>query len=212
MYDCNITFVSGSVELESSILCEYINYHIIMMALFGTMSALLMLTTIVLISYYGRSPSLPQSNSIELCIFLVSISLLLSLGFDGALVILYLLSFAVIIYTAIQLFFFERAARMMGSGISGTSWNDVHPSPDQHDATISVSVAGGSLPIRESILDDQLLHLSESVIIGVSESCSICLETDNGTWVTTACGHNFHAICIQKWQNGTCPLCRENVI
>lgn len=41
--------------------------------------------------------------------------------------------------------------------------------------------------------------------------CSICLNTENGSWVSVlGCNHHFHDDCIlQQWAtNGTCPNCR----
>ena len=44
------------------------------------------------------------------------------------------------------------------------------------------------------------------------DECCICMEHDNGVenrWIKlTSCGHVFHAHCISKWRNNTCPLCR----
>ena len=46
------------------------------------------------------------------------------------------------------------------------------------------------------------------------DSCSICLEEADCArpgprWVSLArCSHRFHADCIRRWQEDTCPNCR----
>ena len=43
-------------------------------------------------------------------------------------------------------------------------------------------------------------------------SCSICLEDINindANIVITKCNHYFHKTCLAKWQNNTCPNCRN---
>ena len=48
----------------------------------------------------------------------------------------------------------------------------------------------------------------------VPNECPICLlEIRFNEERRTACGHNFHAVCLERWlnQNPTCPLCRANL-
>lgn len=56
---------------------------------------------------------------------------------------------------------------------------------------------GGSLP------KDNLLELP---------TCAVCLERLDDSIVTVLCNHSFHAQCLQKWQDTTCPVCRHNQI
>ena len=54
-----------------------------------------------------------------------------------------------------------------------------------------------------------------SNIFNISEEnkCSICLEVNNNNKIYLDCGHNFHALCIQKWKlrNDSCPICRQRI-
>ncbi|KAL1893639.1 hypothetical protein Cpir12675_004027 [Ceratocystis pirilliformis] len=40
--------------------------------------------------------------------------------------------------------------------------------------------------------------------------CPVCLERmdDSSGLITIACQHIFHSTCLQKWQDGGCPVCR----
>ena len=45
--------------------------------------------------------------------------------------------------------------------------------------------------------------------------CSICLmsftESDDSTPTYLVCKHRFHTACIKKWNNETCPVCKQDV-
>ncbi|CAN6288874.1 unnamed protein product [Urochloa humidicola] len=48
---------------------------------------------------------------------------------------------------------------------------------------------------------------------GIPEDCPICLEPfadDDGVRVVPACGHLYHAPCIDRWldMRNSCPVCR----
>uniref|UniRef100_A0A0A9BNE9 RING-type E3 ubiquitin transferase n=1 Tax=Arundo donax TaxID=35708 RepID=A0A0A9BNE9_ARUDO len=52
---------------------------------------------------------------------------------------------------------------------------------------------------------------------GLPEDCPICLEPfgdDDGVRVVPACGHLFHAPCIDRWLDvrNSCPVCRCAVV
>ncbi|XP_062201637.1 probable E3 ubiquitin-protein ligase ATL45 [Phragmites australis] len=52
---------------------------------------------------------------------------------------------------------------------------------------------------------------------GLPEDCPICLEPfgdDDGVRVVPACGHLFHAPCIDRWldERNSCPVCRCAVV
>uniref|UniRef100_A0A0E0L7P7 RING-type domain-containing protein n=1 Tax=Oryza punctata TaxID=4537 RepID=A0A0E0L7P7_ORYPU len=52
---------------------------------------------------------------------------------------------------------------------------------------------------------------------GDGGDCPICLSGGGGggeTWKETACGHRFHARCVERWarSKGSCPMCRREML
>lgn len=45
------------------------------------------------------------------------------------------------------------------------------------------------------------------------DECSICLDKNNNSFITTKCNHKFHEDCFYKWMeiNSSCPICREKI-
>src|SRR5439155_17530307 len=71
------------------------------------------------------------------------------------------------------------------------------------------------------ITDHSITHFTinvndTNVFIPENEVCSICLDKyeENNPGIKLECVHIFHKKCIIEWlnNNGTCPLCRQNVI
>ena len=46
----------------------------------------------------------------------------------------------------------------------------------------------------------------------MNDTCSICLNPVRKTRSVTelGCGHMFHSECIEKWEQQTCPTCRDD--
>ena len=44
-------------------------------------------------------------------------------------------------------------------------------------------------------------------------NCSICLDEEKYTNISTLCKHEFHKICLDTWlnENETCPYCRNSL-
>jgi hypothetical protein len=193
MYYCNVTLGFDSIETESVMLCDFVNYHIIMLAFFGTISILLMFTILGLFACYGYNQNTPTTYSIQISGLLMFATFLLSMGIDGALIILYLVSILIIFYTFVQSCINSLAPHFE---IYRTRRLDTTSVLD------SINVTDG-VEMRQS-----MEHFINDTLNKVISNCSICLETDEGPWFVTACGHMFHPTCIQKWQKDTCPLCR----
>uniref|UniRef100_A0A0D9WLQ8 RING-type domain-containing protein n=1 Tax=Leersia perrieri TaxID=77586 RepID=A0A0D9WLQ8_9ORYZ len=55
---------------------------------------------------------------------------------------------------------------------------------------------------------------------GDGSDCPICLDGGGGggddSWKETACGHRFHAGCVEKWAavkgRSSCPMCRQEMM
>ncbi len=181
MYYCNLTLSYDGVELESSLMCDFVNYHIIMLALFGMISIILIIATAILNAWYGNNPTSSQENFIEFCVGWVVVTSLLSFGIDGAVLIIDIILFLSFVWKVIRFCFIKLHYFV--------SWS----------TRFSVSRfihAIGKTPGQDSNT------------AAIRQHCPICLETDYGPWFTTPCGHMFHRDCIQRWQSGTCPLCR----
>lgn len=51
----------------------------------------------------------------------------------------------------------------------------------------------------------------ELSLIGFHGECSICLEGIYDKVLILDCHHSFHYCCIKKWNNNSCPYCRETI-
>lgn len=58
----------------------------------------------------------------------------------------------------------------------------------------------------ESVADDCLPEASEHLT--ELPTCAVCLERMDDGVLTILCNHTFHANCLQKWTDTTCPVCR----
>ena len=99
---------------------------------------------------------------------------------------------------------------------------------DQHDFDTCPDIDAISNASRETLVDDEVQHTTESVNHDDSTSsdgdpeCTICMtqlsQAPEGEHVvlgtrTLECNHIFHTHCIDRWlaQNNHCPLCRQPV-
>uniref|UniRef100_A0A1I7X9M7 RING-type domain-containing protein n=1 Tax=Heterorhabditis bacteriophora TaxID=37862 RepID=A0A1I7X9M7_HETBA len=62
----------------------------------------------------------------------------------------------------------------------------------------------------ECASEDQLINLSSGGDSQLTEipTCAVCLERMDDGVVSILCNHSFHAGCLQKWTDTTCPVCR----
>ena len=191
MFSCNITFISATVETESASLCDFLNYHMVVFVMFVSVSAILLFISVVSIVYHGPNATPQQIDSIERCTRWAMVMLLLSFGVDGAFVVFYFICFILVFATTIYVSFHSLQEVVVAT------------------ARVAVSSATRAICRRSNLVVDS----SESgvQIVILNTSCPICLETDNGPWHTTPCGHVFHPACINRWERDTCPLCRAAI-
>ncbi len=65
---------------------------------------------------------------------------------------------------------------------------------------------------RLSVTAENTTFLNSSLLPQQQDHCPVCLEQlVNGRpqSFTTACGHTFHAACIERLENPQCPVCRS---
>lgn len=186
MFSCNITLILATIETESTSLCDYVNYHMVMFVMCISVSAILLSISVISIAYYGPNATPQQIDSIERCTKWALAMLLLSFGVDGAFIVFYFICFVLVFATTAYVGFNSLHQVMVTSA--------------------RVTVARVMCSRRSNLIVDSSQSSVQVVII--STSCPICLETDNGPWHTTSCGHVFHPACINRWRRETCPLCR----
>lgn len=188
MITCAVVFLPANVTLESNWMCSYVNYHITMLLLFGSISVTLSLITLLLWVCYGSNPSPSQAFSVRYCATWALTNALLATGFEGPIILFYLCVVLAIVHMTLLVCLFEqRHFFFFGTRVAAETTTD-------HD-----------------------LHIDEENIIQgettTSPICSICLDTvtTNGPLLKTPCNHVFHQECLRKWRRNTCPLCRQEV-
>jgi hypothetical protein len=96
-------FLQGSIDLESSVTCEYVHYHIAVLLLFGSSSILMMFTAIALAIIYGNTPTEDQTKQIHQCAQWALGTLLLSAGFEFVLLLVYVALFVCMLVAGTRL-------------------------------------------------------------------------------------------------------------
>ena len=191
MYPCNITFIYTTVSTEYASVCDFANYHMFMFVMCVSVSAVLLSISVASILYYGSNATPQQIDSIERCTRWAMVMLLLSLGVDGAFIVFYFTCFILVFGTTTYVCF-----QSFQQGMVAITRDMV--------ARITRTVCRSSNLV--AISGESNIH-----VVVLNTSCPICLETDDGPWYTTPCGHVFHPNCIGQWQRATCPLCRAVV-
>ncbi|PAV56727.1 hypothetical protein WR25_04996 isoform A [Diploscapter pachys] len=60
----------------------------------------------------------------------------------------------------------------------------------------------------ESLTSNQMADVREDDRLVELPTCACCLERLDDGVVSILCNHTFHAECLQKWSDITCPVCR----
>jgi galactokinase len=69
-----------------------------------------------------------------------------------------------------------------------------------------------SMPSMTHTIVQKQLSKAEAETYCMDDDCVICLSTHKMTDACTInCGHQFGSICLAKWKNNTCPLCRTTI-
>jgi hypothetical protein len=171
-------------------MCDYVNYHIVMFVACGLLSMCLACAALALKAYHGSNPTPQQEDSVEACSQWALTALVLTFGFEGALILFYAIGFVTIAGMVAYLGFVELHQIAM------------------HAARL---LSRRSNTIASTVVEEEAKMSPAPVATGAQATCPICLETDTGPWLTTRCGHVFHRTCIRRWQKDTCPMCREHV-
>jgi hypothetical protein len=107
-HSCNLEpFLPGRVDLESSVTCEYVRYHIAVLLLFGSSSILMMFTAIALAIICGNTPTEDQTKLIHRCAQWALGFLLLSAGFEFVLLMVYVAFFICMLIAGTRLIILE---------------------------------------------------------------------------------------------------------
>jgi len=219
MITCKAVFLPVNITLETIWMCNYVNYHITMLILFGSASLAFSLITVLLwlcnnnnnnnnvstqeeeelaTPSSSASPSYSSSSyspSIRYCATWALTTAILSTGFEGPVIMFYLCVLVLIVHMMMErciVIIFER--------------HTVHPQDEIGDA------AEGRRELGEEEEEEEGACFFPSDEES-GKICSICLNTvTNGQWLRTRCNHSFHRECLQKWQRDTCPLCRQEVV
>jgi hypothetical protein len=195
-FECNLTIVETQINVASKDLCGYTNYHIYMLALFGTLSFISTLSTCLIVSCGDDPGTITAAKRLSLIFFITS------MGFE--------------IWPVICIFML--AAVFLGRKTQSTGRVQVSPLREIVINTVS------NTPITDEIQTDTTLTVLQQVVYQgeieindttpLSESgyeCPICLSNENNesnSWTLTCCGHTFHTICLGKCRQDLCPLCR----
>ena len=185
-------------------MCDFVNYHITMLIMFGSASLFFSLITLLLWLCNNNNNNFStthhhaneattttfSSSSIRYCATWALTTAILSTGFEGPIIMFYLCVLVMIVHMMMErcIIIFER---------------HVHPQDEIGDAAEGRRELGEEETTTTTTSDEE----EESKKI-----CSICLNTVTGPWLKTRCNHTFHRECLQKWQRNTCPLCRQEVV
>ena len=186
MIICDISvaalLVGKRVEVESPQMCVFIQYHLFMLIVFGTMCMVLMgvmlgvfacCSTCTYLMLGIPYPYNMPLQSLERCAMLLLMCFGLALGLEGLAVLLVLVS-------------------MLMWGLMRGRGSAVHAGDDVN----STSRLDGEISIGMSFSEND------------DDSCPICMATGSNVWFRTRCGHIFHLICISGVRQNSCPLCR----
>jgi uncharacterized membrane protein len=187
-YNCEIALSLTNVTVISEGWCTYLNYHLIMLAIFGPSAVFFTLKAVF------HAKCMDDEDAAENSIQFAFVNACISLGLEFSLVILYT---------------FLLLVQIIGPMVQCMTW--VSRATSHNTARIvPVIVMAAETPITVAPVEPINISIVIMDITTLPE-CSICLSSDDGDWAVTECGHNFHEVCIKAWANRSCPLCRNDL-
>ena len=180
-YECQIALTQTNVTVISDGLCTYLNYHICMLTIFGPSAVFFMMKA----AFHSGCKDDPEAAEFSVKCAFACVGM--TLGFEFSLALFYTCVFLLVITRPIALF---------------TKW-------------IFREATHGVVPVVVIVVESPItvapaepMNITIVIMDPTTDSCPICLSSDNGDWAVTGCGHKFHNVCIKKWTNRTCPMCR----
>ncbi len=208
MQPCNVTLF-GQIEVENHDMCGYVNYHVVMLILFGFVSFYCM--TRACLEYVIFTSS--QENASRSLLWGV-ICLVLSTGFEGVYILSFLFFACICLQTPAQACLdalCKLARHILKSAMTAVRWIGfiaAHVMSRRHAQVEPGPIAPTPATLDEIVVLDGVVVMEN---IKNGWECPICIDSggENEKWFTPACGHAFHFECIKNWMSrGTCPLCR----
>ena len=153
-FPCSLSpfFSNITISFESFTLCQYVRYHLIIFLLFGSLSVFLMCMALALVACYGSDPTREQACRLQRCVRWALGTLVLSLGFEFALFVVYVACFVCVWVSVVRFILLELAWVDDGAAAG--------PGLSAHAVTISDGGGGGSnCPIcLDSLNSGGLVH------------------------------------------------------
>jgi hypothetical protein len=200
---CSLLLMGAKRYSIEPVVCGFLNYHIVMLVLFGCCFGMSAIVFVCRIFSYSASNSVyshdagfsysyddatdsERMRDIKSTAWYTFFFISLALGFE-------LLPLPLVCYF---LHNNNSLARCWGS-CWRPSLNAVHS-----DVSTAVAGEGSSFSLRID-LDNHATREPDSII------CVICLSCE-GAMIAAPCGHLFHDACIRKWVRAvpSCPSCR----
>ena len=191
-YECQIALTQTNVTVISDGLCTYLNYHICMLTIFGPSAVFFMMKA----AFHAGCKDDPDAAEFSgKCAFVCAG---MTLGVEFSLIFLYISVLLLLITRYIALF-----TKWIFSAIAlFTKW--ILRKATHRVVPVVVIVVESPITVAPA----EPMNITIVIMDPTTDSCPICLSSDNGDWAVTGCGHKFHNVCIKKWTNRTCPMCR----
>jgi hypothetical protein len=109
--------------METKILCNYVNYRIIMLFLFGAVSVCFTCMPLLLAVCYYHNAAQRQEEAIQTCIRFTVVAMMLSVGLEVVLILFCAFCFLALFLNMLYLIFFE-----MYWEITAMGWRSPPPS------------------------------------------------------------------------------------
>jgi hypothetical protein len=194
-YECNVSAGSFHFETETETMCNYINYHILVMFFFGYM-CISSIPATVCFTVWHKCYGIHEENR-RFYTKCTLVTFILAFGVETVLALIFILILA------------EQIRKCCSTPRSRVyAQTEPLPTPQVPELTEVIVVSIISEEVAEPTPQQPECTQLQ---VDAREECSICLDSsgDPDAWFTTTCKHSFHLACINDWVKDTCPLCRK---